>query len=470
MKNILPSLLFVSVACGGPKFDPVLAPEGWADDPSVVSLIDGLVGKVRAQPGEASTHRTLGYAYIANSAWPQAVQSLQNSLAIDPDDPSTRFHLATALGQAGDLDGRLAELERLVAANPTFTPGVLHLGVEYLERDRLDEAADAFQAVESQQSAHPHGAIGLAEVSLARGEPQRAVQHLQRALQLAAGENYAKLLLAQAYAQLGQEDRAHAFSEQGAGAGRPRMNPPSHAEIEGFKVSWGDRLSRAIQLLGKEEAGAALVLLERLHQEDPEQEVALNNLAVAYMRLSRFDEALVTIEKALTIKPDQHESLWNRASCYYHKGLAAREAGQDKVAEDYYETGLQALRECLRISPRMPRAYAMRGKIELARKRIPEAIQAFRNAVVQGDTSEETYVNLARIVIPVEGQEAGLRILQESVAQTGARMESRYQLCGMLLGMERGPEARTVQREMAAVQPNHPLTQRAHQALQQRGF
>ncbi len=470
MKRILPNLLILLAACGGPAPEPVVAPQGWAEDPKVLALIDDLVEKARDDPSAARTHRNLGYAYYANTAWPQAIQSLQNALTIAPEDPSTRFFLAQALAQAGDLDASLHELEQLASDSPNFTPAHLLAGYEYLDRDQLDEAAKAFQAVQVQQASLPHGAIGLGEVALARGKPQLAVEHLQRALQRSANESYTHLLLGQAYAQLGEEERAEASSSKGAGSGRPRMNPPAYNEIERFKVSWGDRLLRAVQLLKENEAGPALVLLEALHAEDPDQEVALNNLAVAYMRLARFDEALATIDKALALKPDQHESHWNRASCYYKKGLQATEQGNEKQAAEWFDVAMESVRECLRISPRMPRAYTLRGKLELARKRVPEAIQAFRNAIVQGDTSEEVYLTLARAVIPREGQAAGLRVLQDSVAQTGSRMESRFQLVGMLIGMQRGSEARAAQQAMVELDPEHPLAQRADQALKQRGF
>ena len=470
MKALCAPFLLALAACGPPALEPVLAPEGWSDDPSVIRLIDGLVAKVQAKPNAAATHRELGYAYLTNSAWPQAAQSLRQALRFAPDDLEVRYHLAEALAEAGELDARLSELETIVQKMSTYTPAQYQLGIEYLDRDRLEDAAKAFRSVESQQPQLPHGAVGLGEVALARGNPQSAVEHLERALELAPGERYAQLQLGQAYAQLGQVERARAFSEAGEGTGRPRMNPPSAAQMDRYKVSWGARLNRAIRLLESNEPGPALVLFERLHEEDPEQEVCLNNLAVAYMRLGRFDEALVTIDKALVVKPEQHESLWNRASCYHKKALIAREGGKDEEADALLQDGLDTLKECLRISPRMPRAYALRAKIEIARKRVPEAIQALRNAIVQGDTSEETYLTLARAVIPQEGQQAGLRILQESVAIPGARMESRFQLCGMLIGMQRGAEARAIQRQMAEIDPKHPMTQQAARALQQRGY
>ena len=470
MKSLCAPILLALAACGPPAVDPVLAPEGWSDDASVLALIDGLVEKVRSNPDVAGTHRELGYAYLTNSAWPQAVQSLRHAQSLAPDDFEVRYHLAEALAETGELDERLSVLEGMIEDMATYTPALYHLGIEYLDRDRLEDAAKAFQGVETQQPKLPHGAIGLGEVAMARGNPQVAVDHFERALELAPGESYARLQLGQAYAQLGNAKRAQALSEAVAGTGRPRMNPPSVSKMERYQVSWGARLNRAIGHLGREEAGPALVLLEALHEEDPEQEVCLNNLAVAYMRLGRFDEALATIDKALAVKPEQHESLWNRASCYYKKGLIEREAGKEKEAEAFLVQALDTLKECIRISPRMPRAFSLRAKIQIARKQVPEAIQAFRNAIVQGDTSEETYLTLARAVIPHEGQEAALRVLQDSVAVPGARLDSRFQLCGMLLGMQRGEEARAIQRQMVEVDPKHPLTQQAHRILQQRGF
>ncbi len=149
--------------------------------------------------------------------------------------------------------------------------------------------------------------------------------------------------------------------------------------------------------------------------DDPENDEAYGNLAVAYERLGRSKQAEQAYEKAIEIRPQyavgydrlavfySHQARYKEAARALEKAttLAPRAAaywaslgGTHYLAGNYPEA-LLALRHSIDLRPSY-QAYNNLGNSYFALRRFPEAIAAFEQAVVLGPRQIQAHGNLAR--------------------------------------------------------------------------
>ncbi|HRV82968.1 MAG TPA: tetratricopeptide repeat protein, partial [Planctomycetota bacterium] len=279
---ILP-LIFSALACS-PKPPPLAQPPAdYSSDPDVQALVERMLSDAQANLGSATARRSLGLAYAANDLWIPARDCFRAALELDPKDLESRYQLAVAFGEAGDLPAKVQTLEALIADQPDYSPAVYLLAVEYLDQGQLDRAQPLFERVARNLPEMPHGLMGLGELALARDESVQAARQLEKAYQLAPMDTYIGFLLGQAYLGQGRESEAQPLLALGSTQGRPRLNPKSTVEMRSYRVSRSARLSEAVASLKKKDYAAAVSVLEDLHRKDPKDTTCLNNLAIAYL-------------------------------------------------------------------------------------------------------------------------------------------------------------------------------------------
>lgn len=463
-------LAMLAFACGSAAPAPVLPPPDFSPDAQIMALLERKLAQVEKDPSDARAHHSLGLVYGSNAAWALASQCFRNALELDPDDVHASHELARSLGQEGDLDGRLEWLNRLATRNPEFLAGRQDLGVELLERDRLAEAQVEFQALEDQQDGQPLGPLGLGEVAMARGQANEAIKQFKLALKRAPNEKYVSFKLGQAYLDLGDEKRAKPLLELGAGTNRPMFRTRSSEERKRYEVGRGARLALAVNQFANGDNRAAIRTLETLRSQDPKDTVCLNNLAVGYMRTQQFEKALGVLDSILVLDPEQQGIRMNQASCFMQIGQGQQERGDQDQGRQNLERALAVVGQSLESTPRYGRAHILCGRILSALGRRGDAVQAARSGIDNGEITEEAFLLLARTTEGEHGLAAAAAVLQEGLQKPGARLELRYQLCGLFLKMDRGQEARMCQERMAELGPNDARTAKVHRILVERGF
>ena len=68
------------------------------------------------------------------------VAMLNEILAQNPNDAFARYGLAMELSKAGDVEGALQEFQKLLTANPDYTPGYFMAAQTLARAARNDEA------------------------------------------------------------------------------------------------------------------------------------------------------------------------------------------------------------------------------------------------------------------------------------------------------------------------------------------
>lgn len=75
---------------------------------------------LRLNPKGAATLDTLGWMLVEQGNLTRGLPMLKQAVALAPDAPELRFHLASAMNKSGDKAGARAELEKLLASNKPF--------------------------------------------------------------------------------------------------------------------------------------------------------------------------------------------------------------------------------------------------------------------------------------------------------------------------------------------------------------
>lgn len=75
---------------------------------------------VIAAPRSGGVLDTLGWIEFKRGNFQRAAELLEHASKLQPDMPEIRYHLAQALEKAGDAQGAVVSLERIVLAWPNF--------------------------------------------------------------------------------------------------------------------------------------------------------------------------------------------------------------------------------------------------------------------------------------------------------------------------------------------------------------
>jgi Flp pilus assembly protein TadD len=235
------------------------------DQGAAVNLLTHLATRY---PKEIRIRRLLARALDENRRPEEAVQTLREARELSPRDAELTFNLAEL-----DLEvHRLEEADRLFAevsaARPIPQTQVL-IGSAYLSFGEEDRARKAFVAALKQDPGlrHAHYYLGLTALSGAGGAGE-AVAELEKELRLAPEDPAAHLYLGIALAESGREKDALPHLER---ASRDLPDRPEAWDyLARCALALGEAskakaaLDRALALVPKENAGAALGLEQRL--------------------------------------------------------------------------------------------------------------------------------------------------------------------------------------------------------------
>ena len=117
---------------------------------------------IRLNPKLADAHRWLRSALMALSRFDEAIDAIQESIKLEPDDASTH----SALGRAywigkGTIDEGIRELERAITINPDLGYAYLQLGLLYALRGDYGKAEAACRSAIDLEERYASGKEGL---------------------------------------------------------------------------------------------------------------------------------------------------------------------------------------------------------------------------------------------------------------------------------------------------------------------
>jgi tetratricopeptide (TPR) repeat protein len=130
------------------------------------------------------------------------------------------------------------------------------------------------------------------------------------------------------------------------------------------------------------DASAAIPLLERVVQLEPQHKHAWSDLGLAYLRVGKYDEGIAALRKQLEINPsDEHAN--------EYLGLALKQ-------QQNFDEAAAAFRKQIEIDPLDLVAHAELGEILLDQRKYAEAVTELEKATILSPKSADLQLNLGR--------------------------------------------------------------------------
>jgi TolB-like protein/Flp pilus assembly protein TadD len=221
----------------------LLGAPGWEVEKPMALLDRAQASAERAlaiDPQLAEAHAVLAMVRLSYR-WDRAgaEREIQEAIRLNPSSALAHQYYSTALTTMGRFDEAVAESRRALELDPLSAPASTTLGIRYWYAGRLAEAMIQFSKT---IDANPEFAIahwGLAQAHLANGEHTRAIDELQRALELSGNSAYMRAHLAFALAKAGNRERAKSLQRELEDESRERYESPYHQAL--IALGLGDR-------------------------------------------------------------------------------------------------------------------------------------------------------------------------------------------------------------------------------------
>ncbi len=282
----------------------------------------GLLTHARdANPGIVEPRLALVEAYLANGQAAEALQAAQRARELSPRSYTTTLALARAHLAAGNAQLALENARSLTSIRPNSAQAWYELSLAAREGGAAEEARAALERALAIDPEHDPSILALAQLDLAAGQPENSLQRVDQVLERRPGMAQAQLVSARALEALGANDRALQAYERAyeaepgtvAAVGLARLlhekgrtGDARERLVHWLEIRPDDAMARAwygLALDADGEREAAISALERALDSDPNNLLALNNLA-GYYQEAGDGRAMELAERASSIAPD----------------------------------------------------------------------------------------------------------------------------------------------------------------------
>jgi tetratricopeptide (TPR) repeat protein len=270
--------------------------------------------------------------YHAYSLRDAAEACYRNARALDPAEFDWAYLLGVLLRDAGAAEPAVEQLTAALEIRPDYTPAAIALGQALYELNRLDEAERMFLRADENG---PSGAalLGLGKIASSRRDYARAVELLERALELAPGASEIHYPLGVAYRGLGDRESAERWLSR-RGDVRAEIADPVMNEVRRLARGMQFYLNRGSGYFQARQFELARAEFERAVAAQPESSLAHANLGVTLAMLD--DDENARRELAAALELDDTNVL-----AHYNLGTLMANHGEDTAATGHFEATLR---------------------------------------------------------------------------------------------------------------------------------
>src|SRR5262249_32005558 len=242
----------------------LLGAPGWEVDRPIGLLERAQANAERAlaiDPQLAEAHAVLAMLRLSYR-WDRAgsEQEIREAIRLNPSSAVAHQYYSATLTTMGKFDDAIAEARRALELDPLSAPASTTLGIRYWYAGRLAEAAIQFTKT---LDGHPEFAVahwGLAHTHLANGNNTRAIDELQRAVELSGNSAYMRAHLAFGLAKAGNRERAMTIQRELDNESRERYQPPYHQALIALGLGDQGAMMRALERVFADRAGGMVFL------------------------------------------------------------------------------------------------------------------------------------------------------------------------------------------------------------------
>lgn len=272
---------------------------------------------------------------------PELIKTLEKQLRSTPDDLTLLHSLVHFTGVSGRHDSALNYAKRLyeLTGEPEW---LSKMGALYETLERYPDALSCYDALLSFPEEHSNALSMRGAILFKMGRPDEAWDSITRALEGAPED--VRALLIQSTILIGRK-----------------------------------KFEEALALIGK---------LEKKELAPSDREKLFNNAGVCLMKLSRFEEAVIYLKKALEILPSERDILSNLITAFN--------------ALNRHEESLSCLRQLQALQPDNPALLSETGDTLLRLDRTEDALDAFKKALSLRPEAEALLFKLGNTLLALQ--------------------------------------------------------------------
>ena len=299
-----------------------------------------------------------------------AAQQYARAARHEPSNPAHHIRQALAQWTAGQQTQAVATLREAIARDPDCAELHFQLGTLLTELDQFEEAELRFTQAANLDRNHAQALVSLALCCGVRQAPGEALAHLQRAQARRPYDPRVGLLLAQAARAAREAGRE--VSVRAAMPGADAL-PDPHGLEELARIIGGDPdfvdafISLPIDKVDQEVFAVLLRTLERVLERQPEQAELHFHCGQVLQRLGRAQDAIDANERAVSLNPRFTRALVALGKLYQ---------GTDRTAD-----AAVRLEQAVRAGAHYADVYYLLGNLYRDRGEPSRARQAYRRAL-----------------------------------------------------------------------------------------
>lgn len=342
----------------------------------------------------------------------KAEAALTRALALVPDNLPARLSLARMLRQRGNHVSALAQFQAAARLAPRDVWRWLDVADEFRALERLDEAEDALRQALARQARNIHVRIGFARCARARGNHAAALVHFKLAANLAPGDVWRWLDLAEELRAFNRLDEAEDALRHAL-----RLNPAQAQALLGL-----GHCARA-----RGETSSAIRYFTEATTLDGGDPWPRLELAQSQRDAGDFAAARATAQDLLASSPEDPRALFSL-------GRTAQLAGNHTEAASWF-------RHVLAVEPSHLWALSELATEEYVLGHIEESETLLTNALEIDPAHPGVVTGLARLARVTGDLDNVHRIYQDASLSNPAELTFQFGLADVLAALGRTEEA-----------------------------
>jgi len=246
-------------------------------------------------PDDPVAHEDLGVAELQQSHFDESIAQFEKARELDAANPQLHYDLGLAYKLKDRMDDAVRELAKAASLDPALPDPPYTLGILYMQMGKLEDAAAQLKAALALRPANGDGWAILGSVLKQMDKIDKrdeAEAALRKAIELMPNQPGPHVTLAAVLAEEGKRDEAAAERKIAAGLSRTAVNR-QRAQLS---------TNAGNQLLQRGQIADAVGQYQDAIAADPGYADAHAQLAVAYARQGRADEAAAERAKADALK------------------------------------------------------------------------------------------------------------------------------------------------------------------------
>jgi tetratricopeptide (TPR) repeat protein len=350
---------------------------------------------LQIDPNDADAHWGLARAYLSARKVREGYWELRETARLAPQNLEARLRFGQLSLLAGELDEAVTQAQAIVQADPKNVEAHLLLG---RAREGLKDLDGAKASYEAALEADPDSAAALLVLGTFRqrqGQPEQAEPLLVKLTQVEPGA-LSYTALGRFYAAEKRDDDAEAAFEHAVEVAKPEERAGAYRGLAGYyygrerfpeaEKTLRDGIDQAdegkldlIYLLAQlyraqGDTGKADAMIEEATRAKPDDPRPFLILSSYRGRQNDLEGALEAADAALKIDPSNLRARLRKAEVLVDLGF--RQKDKDRIA-----AGRAIVEAALAQEPSNPEALFVKGKLELADRKIDDAITVMRQAI-----------------------------------------------------------------------------------------